>query len=213
LAAGHPLDAIERFATAIHDKGPLWLRRQLALLEAHEGRVVRQFDDTTCGSTTIMMVRALNDPIYALSLTTDADGRALDRDSFHERIKAEEQRIHDSTNRLWPQRLGTTPWGLTGELNSYGTQYDWRAVDDTVAGSVGTALETAVGAVDAGHTVPVLIGDGVPRHYVLLIGHEGGDLVFYNPSGEVTRVSEADFRNGNMSALGYRHVQGVVTPR
>jgi hypothetical protein len=28
----------------------------------------------------------------------------------------------------------------------------------------------------------------------------------------VTRVSEADFRDGNLSALGYRHVQAVVTP-
>jgi hypothetical protein len=213
LAAGHQLDAVERFADIIHGKDDAWLRRQLDLLHPREGRIVKQFDDTTCGSTVILMARAMNDPIYALTLTTDHHGNRLGGDAFHERIKAEERRIHDSTNRVWPQRLGTTPWGLTGELNSYGTQYHWRAVDDTIAGSVGTALEAAVGAVDAGHTVPVLIGDGYPKHYVLLIGHEGGELVFYNPSGEVARVSEADFRDGNMSALGYRHVQAVVTPR
>jgi hypothetical protein len=213
LAAGHPLDTIERFARAIHDRDPLWLRRQLSLLEGSGGRIVRQSNDTTCGSATILMVRAMNDPVYALSLTTDPAGHQLDGSAFRERIRAEEQRIHDSTNALWPQRLGTTPWGLTGELNRHGPHYEWRAVDDTDAGSVNTALEAAVGAVDAGHTVPVLIGDGVPRHYVLLIGHEDGKLVFYNPSGEVTRLSDADFRDGNMSALGYRHVQAVVTPR
>lgn len=213
LAAGHDVDTIERFADLIQGRDADWLHRQLDLLSPREGRMVRQYDDTTCGSTVIMLARAMNDPIYALSLTTDLDGNRLDGNAFHERIKAEEQRIHDSTNTLWPQRLGTTPWGLTGELNSYGVQYNWRAVDDTSAGSVGTALDAAVGAVDAGHTVPVLIGDGYPKHYVLLIGHEGGELVFYNPSGEVTRVSEADFRDGRMSALGYRHVQAVVTPR
>ncbi|HZM74754.1 MAG TPA: hypothetical protein VFC19_03455 [Candidatus Limnocylindrales bacterium] len=201
MAAGHSVDAIVSFAGTIHGQGSVWLDRRLNPLSGDEGRIVRQFDETACGSTTIMVTRAMNDPIYALSLDSE------------ERIRAEEQRIHDSTNRVWPQRLGTTPWGLTGELNRYGTQYDWRAVDDTVAGSVNPALEAAVGAVDAGHTVPVLIGDGYPKHFVLLIGHEGGELVFYNPSGEVTRVSEADFRDGNMSALGYRHVQGVVTPR
>lgn len=195
LAAGHSLDAIEAFAAAIHGQDEYWLDRHL------NPRAIRQFDETACGSTTIMMARALADPIYAWSLDSE------------ERIRAEEQRIHDSTNGMWPQRLGTTPWGLTGELNRYGTQYDWRAVDDTVAGSVESALDAAVGAVDAGHSVPVLIGDGYPRHYVLLIGHEGGELVFYNPSGELTRLREADFRDGNMSALGYRHVQGVVTPR
>ena len=201
LAAGHSLDAIESFAAAIHGQDPYWLDLHLNPLSGRKDRIIKQFDETACGSTTIMVARAMNDPIYALSLGGE------------ERIRAEEQRIHDSTNRLWPQRLGTTPWGLAGELNRHGTQYAWRAVDDTIAGSVGTALEAAVGAVDAGHTVPVLIGDGYPKHYVLLIGHEGGELVFYNPSGEVTRVSEADFRDGNMSALGYRHVQGVVTPR
>jgi hypothetical protein len=220
LAAGHPIDAIERFGAQIHGKDEGWLRQQLSLVNpagsgtvSYDGRLIRQFDGTTCGSTSIMIARAMNDPVYALSLTTGADGNRFDGEDFSERIKAEEQRIHDSTNKVWPQKLGTSPWGLTDELNRYGTQYDWRAVDDTSKGSVNPALDAAVGAVDAGHTVPVLIGDGYPKHYVLLIGHEGGNLVFYNPSGEVVRVSESDFRDGNMSALGYRHVQGVVTPR
>ena len=68
-------------------------------------------------------------------------------------------------------------------------------------------------AVDAGYPVPVLIGDGIPRHYVLLIGHDDGLLTFYNPSGAIEQISEADFLNGNVSALGYQHVQAVITPK
>jgi hypothetical protein len=154
----------------------------------------------------------MNDPVYTFSLTADEQGRPLPGEDFYDRLKAEEQRIHDATNRVWPQALGTSPWGVVSELNRHGAQYDWRVVDDTDRRCAGAALEAAVGAVDDGHTVPVLIGDGYPKHYVLLIGHEGENLVFYNPSGHVVQVSEADFRTGNMSALGYRHVQAVVTP-
>lgn len=189
LAAGHPIGEVERFATAIHGMHEGWLHRRLDPIQPG----VKQFDPTTCGPTVIMVAQAMNDPIYALSLTPGT-------------LRAEQHRIHDSTNFVWPRALGTTPWGVAGEL---GAQWDWRAVDDTSDGAV---LDSAVAAADEGHTVPVLIGNGYPRHYVLLIGHEGTDLVFYNPSGAVVRVSEADFRDGDISALGYRHVQAVVIP-
>jgi hypothetical protein len=165
------------------------------------------------------MARALADPLYALYLTNG--GGAGDNPPnagalFGDRLRAEEQRIHDSTNLVWPQSLGTPPWGVSDELNlhreAFGTDFTWRLVDDTDSGSVNQALRDAVTAVDGGQPVPVLIGDSVPRHYVLMVGHDGDDLLFYNPSGAVTRVSEQDFRDGNMSALGFRHVQGVITP-
>jgi hypothetical protein len=48
---------------------------------------------------------------------------------------------------------------------------------------------------------------------VLMVGHDGSDLLFYDPSGAaVVRVSEQDFRTGNMSTLGFHHVQAVITP-
>jgi hypothetical protein len=223
LAAGHPVASVEQFGALIHGKSESWLRDQLALVNpADSGTVtvngleLEQQSGTTCGSTSIMIARAMNDPLYALSLTTDASGNPLDAKDFQDRIRTEQERIHDSTNLIWPKPIGTPPWGMSNELNehadSFGAQYDWRLVDDTHSGSVNPALDDAVGAVDAGYTVPVLIGDGYPAHYVLLVGHEGDDLIFYNPSGEMTRVKESDFRNGNMDALGFSHVQGVVTP-
>lgn len=237
LAAGRSIDDIAQFAAAIHGKSDSWLRQQLSLVNpGSDGYVtygdppvsVDQYNGTTCGSTSIMIARAMNDPMYAMSLTTGADGTPLDPGGFRERIAAEEERIHNLTDPSWRHEVGTMPWGMTDELNrnseALGAEYDWRWVDDTDAGSVNPALDDAVGAVDAGHPVPVLIGNGssmdggfppgVPRHYVLLVGHEGDQLVFYEPgAGKMVRVSESDFRDGNMSALGYDHVQGVVTPR
>jgi len=223
LAAGHSVAEISAFADQIRGQPEAWLREHLSLVDPGArgevrfgGRLVEQFDGTTCGSTSILIARAMNDPLYAMTLTTDGNGNGLSGDEFYERLKAEEQRIHDSTNTLWPPALGTTPWGLSGELNEYedsfGATYDWRIVDDTDGGSVNPALDDAVGAVDAGYTVPVLIGDSYPAHYVLLVGHEGSNLIFYNPWGEMTVVSEDDFRNGKMNAMGFDHVQAVVVP-
>jgi hypothetical protein len=218
LIAGDSIAAIALFAKSIGGKSDDWLRSHLTIANPDQpgalvidGQIVAQQDETTCGSMSIIMARAMNDPIYAMTLT-DKPGTSLT-----DMLRQEEQRVHDETNTLWPQQLGTTPWGLTDVLNAnsgeLGTSYRWHLVDDTDAGSVGPALTGAVAAVDAGYPVPVLIGDGVPRHYVLLIAHDGDTLTFYNPSGAVEQVSEADFLNGNVGTLGYAHVQAVITPK
>jgi hypothetical protein len=228
FAAGHTVAQVLVFAAEIAGRGREWLRTHLSLVDAgrpgavrYKGARVEQYDHYTCGSTSILMARAMTDPVYALQLTTGGrpdDPTETDGDAFHRRLAAEEQRIHDETNLVWPQRLGTTPWGVSNELNdnaaALGTEYDWRLVDDTDARSVDPALRDAVTAVDAGHPVPILLGDGAPTHYVLLVGHDGADLLIYEPTGaEVVRVSEADFRAGRLDALGPTHVQAVVTPR
>jgi hypothetical protein len=219
LIAGHPVAEVSAFDRAIHQQTDDWLRTHLSLIDPNmvgpamfDSQVIRQQNETTCGSMSIILARATNDPIYALSLSDDPQQRSLT-----DMLTMEEQKVHDETNTIWPQALGTTPWGVTGVLNrhrgEFGTTYGWHIVDDTDASSVGPALTNAVSAVDAGYPVPVLIGDGVPRHYVLLIGHDNGMLTFYNPSGSIEQISEADFLNGNVSELGYRHVQGLITPK
>ncbi|GGO74988.1 hypothetical protein [Nonomuraea cavernae] len=223
LAAGHSVDDISTFAGLIRGKSEGWLGDMLSPIDpraagaAVNGVDVKQQNQQTCGSTVIMAARIMNDPLYALSLTADDQGHLLPPADLRARLHTEQNRIHDSTNTLWPQALGTTPWGLANGLNdhagSFGVTYDWRLVADTSPGSVTSALNDAVGAVDAGHTVPVLIGDSHPRHYVLLIEHEDDELVFYNPAGRITRVKEDDFLNGDLSAVGYEHVQGVIVPR
>jgi len=164
----------------------------------------------------ILIARLMTDPLYAMQFTA---GNPTDDSVVVDRLRREEQRIHDSTNWLWPEALGTTPWGVSHELDQHakemGTDYDWHLVDDTDPRSVDPAMRSAVTAADQGHPVPVLIGDGVPRHYVLLVGHDGDNLVFYDPGdGGVKHIPAADFLDGHMVDLGdgFQHVQGVVTP-
>ena len=165
FAAGHPLDELTAFAEQITGRTPPWLRTHLSLLDPAEsgpvdyrGYRVRQYDDTSCGSTSIVVAHALTDPIYALMLTTgghpgtaDEAGRA-----FLARLKAEEQRVHQATNLLWPRLVGTPPWGLRDLLNqpamALGGQYRWTVTEEWVSGSVSVVVRQALAGTELSPT-------------------------------------------------------------
>jgi len=223
FAAGHSADEVARFAQLIRGRTPEWLRTHLTLIDpsglgsvTYQASPVKQTDDTTCGSMAILMARAMADPLYALYLTTgdSTDPAAAGAAQFEARLATEEQRIHDATNHFWPQRLGSTPSGISNELNRHadalGTWYEPQLVTRARGSS---ALRDAVATADGAQPVPVLIGDWIPRHYVLLVGRDGGDLLFYEPThATLTRVSEQGFLDGNLGALGFQHVYAVITP-
>jgi hypothetical protein len=216
LAAGHELPAIAAFADRIRGREPDWLDGHLSLIDKggtgaqrRLGVDVRQYEDTTCGTTSLIVTRAEADPLYALSLT-DGD--------FAANFAAERARVHDRTNMIWPERFGTSPPGMAGYLNAHsaatGTEYRWHLVDDTDHRAISTTLREVVTAADRGYPVPVLIGGPVPRHYILVVGHSGGDVLIYEPTGgDTVRVNERDFLTGNLTAsAGFDHVQAVVVP-
>ncbi|MDX6235509.1 MAG: hypothetical protein QOG10_324 [Kribbellaceae bacterium] len=226
IAVGHSANEVVRFAEAIRGKEAGWLRTHLSLIDpsgtggvSYHGSELRQIDDTTCGSTSLLVARAMADPLYDLYLTTgdSTDPAAATAAQFQARVAAEERRIHAATNLLWPESLGTSPWGVSGELNRHvgvtETRYGTRLVDGTHGGRINRALRDAVAAVDSGQPVPVLIGDLLPHHYVLMVGHRDSDLLFYDPGyAEVVVVSEQAFLTGDLSTLGYRHLMAVITP-
>jgi hypothetical protein len=216
LAAGHGLDELESFARTIRGKDAGWLDGHLSLIDrggtgeqVRQGVDVRQYEDTTCGTTSLIVAHADADPLYALSLTGH---------DFAARFKAERDRVHDETNLLWPEAFGTSPKGMAGYLNArsavLGAAYGWRLVDDTNHREISATMREVVTAADRGHPVPVLVGGPVPRHYILVVGHSGGDVLIYEPTGgDTVRVAEPDFLTGNLrGTAGFAHVQAVVVP-
>lgn len=223
LAAGHSADEMVTFARLIRGRRPEWLRTHLSLIDpdgpgrvTYRGSRVRQTDHTTCGSMTILVARAMTDPLYALHFTTAdrADPADASVAQFRARLTAEEHRIHDATNRFWPERLGSTPAGIGSELNRHADELGARYEPHLITGAGGkSALRDAIDAADNAQPVPVLIGDRIPRHYILLIGRDGADLLFYEPMrAMVDRISEQSFLDGKVDVLGLRHVYAVVTP-
>jgi hypothetical protein len=249
FAAGHPVSDVTKFAGLIHGKDAAWLNQHLSLdattdangflvyTDANGNQApVQQKDETTCGSTSVLMVRAMADPAYALWLTTGNkpnDPNATSQAAFAKRLADDEQHIHDTSTQgqlpgmprtpwndpnQWPEAGGTPPWGATKALNEYqhatGKSYGWHVVDDTDGSNVDGALSSVERSVDGGTPVPIYVGDGIPRHVVVVVGHKGDQLQIYEPSaGKITTVSESDFRDGHMdNAGGWQHVDFVLTP-
>jgi hypothetical protein len=143
---------------------------------------VRQIDGVTCGPTAVLVATAMLDPAYAAGLDATPTGLAR-----------ELRRIHRASNRRWPRRWGTTPWGVAAALSAPDRPYRVRRFrPDRVAG--------VVAALDRGRPVALLIGRVVPRHWVLLIAHRGGaEFTVYNPaSGRCPTVAAADLRRGTL---------------
>ena len=91
-------------------------------------------------------------------------------------------------NRVWPRALGTTPLGMAKVVSvhsaAHQVRYGWRLARP------GDELADVERAVQAGWPVAMLIGNVIPRHWVLLVGCDGAAFDCYEPSsGEVRRVS------------------------
>jgi hypothetical protein len=226
FAAGHAVTEVAEFAAVIAGHSPLWLRSRLRPVDPGRtgpvefgGNSISQYDDTTCGPAIILAARALIDPVYALHLTTGGwpDTTEESGDRFEERLRTEERRIHDESDLLWPQRAGTSPWGISRLLNTgpadLAARYRWTAVAATFPSHIDSVIRRALAAVDRGYPVPLLIGDLIPRHYVLLLRHDARGASFYeSTAGEVVVVPAGDLRRRDFSAVGYARLHGAVLP-
>ncbi len=83
---------------------------------AHErfGARVDQYDNYTYGTTSLIMTRAAADPLYALTFTEGIDdlSERARLPEFERRFSAEQARVHDETNVLYPEFIGTSPMGM-----------------------------------------------------------------------------------------------------
>jgi hypothetical protein len=221
FAAGHPVPELATFAAVLAGRSPIWMRRRLQPVNSDEPGPagVSQYDDTTCGATVVVVARAMTDPIYAFELTTggrptrrtESDGAVQDR------LRAQERLVHRDADRLWPQSAGTPPWGVSDQLNrgpaGLGARYGWTLLFAGLPSKTDAVIRRALAAARQGYPVPILIGDVVPRHYVLLLHDDPAGAVFYEPTaGDVVVLSHRSLQRRDFSPLGFSHLKGAVLP-
>lgn len=125
---------------------------------------------------------------------------------------AEQGRVHAAANRLWPRALGTTPWGMAKVVSRrsarHRVRYGWRVARP------GDALVDVRRAVPAGWPVAMLIGNAIPRHWVLVVGcDEAGFDCFEPSSGEVRRVPVEAVARSRLRVLGFPRAFAFALPR
>jgi hypothetical protein len=166
------------------------------------GLHLRQRDSTTCGPSVAVVARALVDEAYQAELTESS------RSWFDD----EQMRVHADVNRVWPRMLGTTPMGIARALTTMtklrGVRYRWRMFRGKR-----DRLTDVLTNVKAGWPVAMLVGNVIPRHWVLIVEVSGRTLKCYEPSsGEVRPADIAAVRNSRLTGLGYPRPFTFVLP-
>jgi hypothetical protein len=161
---------------------------------------LRQRDGVSCGPAAAIVAGAVLDPDYGADLTDPTW------------FAREQGRVHAAANRVWPRALGTTPRGMASVISPHsvrhGVRYGWRLLRR------GDALADVRRAAAAGWPVAMLIGNVIPRHWVLIVECDGQTLRCYEPSsGDVPAVATAAVRDAELSVLGFPRAFAFVLPR
>lgn len=170
---------------------------------------LRQRDGVTCGPAVAVVAGALLDPAYRSKLTGRGESARLWFDG-------EQGRVHDRVNRLWPRRLGTTPMGVARAMSvhsaSYGVGYGWRPCRGLLGRRDG--LADVLAAIDAHWPVGMLIGNCLPRHWVLLVERSQDGVRCYEPStGQVRALELAAIRSAELTDVGFPRPFAFVIPK
>ena len=194
------------------------------------GPAAAQPDQTTCGSSSLVMSRMVNDPAYAMYVATGHDPVTGVSDPGQVRSGSPGSRWR-CTNAPTPVPTAMATGscrGPDGWARSPGrwrtrcrpraapacrapptasTPYGWRT-----AGPASTDGRCA----RAGHTVPVYVGSRLrPAHVVLVTATDGESLTFYQPGGGRTvHVTRDQWRRDQFTgALGWSRPWAIVVPR
>jgi hypothetical protein len=152
------------------------------------GSQLRQPDQRSCGPSCLVVARMTLDPAYA----------AEARPRFGEEVLTTHRRVtggRPAAGALqlpWPRALGTPPWALAREMTRItGTHYSWRLA----RWGREKAFERVLTALGTGLPAPLYVGSGgLPRHVVLVLAEQEGELEVYNPArGLLARVDRQAF--------------------
>ena len=196
IAAGATLDQAEFLASSIRGMSTDELRTTFSLDTDDpasssgtpalvDRTLIDQTDDTTCGSTSLVVLMAQSDPLLALWLKTGKRPPGYDPPwlrhltpaqwaaaSYDERLTIVEQAMKSATNEHellpggspfpWPSSIGTPPWGtadtLDRNLTTTGTGYESVMIDDQDPSLLRDTLTRAAAAANAGNPVPLYVG-------------------------------------------------------
>ncbi len=165
---------------------------------------LRQRDRLTCGPAVAVVAGALLDPAYRAKLAGPSW------------FDTEQGRVHARVNRLWPRSLGTTPMGMAKAMSVQGARrgvhYRWRLCRGLWRRH--DAMADVLAAVADDCPVAMLVGNVIPRHWVLIVEVRGQRLRCYEPSsGEVRDSSVEAVRGARLTGLGFPRAFAFVVPR
>ncbi len=192
----------------------------------------KQPNDVSCGATCLVVARMINDPPYALWLTTGFDPRtnATDGSRGEQRIEEEIKRMHKQITSArdhdgdpqvpWLRLIGTAPWAaarqMYGEVGASGVPGSTYRAHTLNPVELARDFDTIAAAARAGHSVPLYIGDELRPGHVVLVTEALDDQtlqVFEPAHGQVRTVTKTDFSASKLGLAGWSTPWFAVLPQ
>ncbi len=187
-------------------------------------RDLRQPDRVSCGASSLVFSRMVHDRAYASRiLAIDDPARLAARwtaevRAMHRQVTG--LRDHDGDLQWpWLRIVGTSPWGAARQMQGgdgrsgvAGARYGARTLDPSDPGTEFDRISTAA---QAGHTVPLYVGNALrPAHVVLVVAAEADRVRIYEPSaGRMVRLTREEFVASTFSIGGWSVPWFAVLPR
>lgn len=199
------------------------------------GSRLQQPDSTTCGPSSVVMARLINNRSYRETFVDDEG--TIDAAAFVDEVKTMRRNLCrplDHTGRLqppWIPALGTGPWAAARAMSGAGgagrnsALYRVLPFDPLQPAD---ALAVVMRALRNAEVVPLFVGNSaMARHVILLTGAtspsaDGPDahrpdtdahLDYYDPAdGQWHTLSRADLLAGNAVVAGWREPWFAVVP-
>lgn len=186
-----------------------------------------QPDQTTCGSSVLVVAHAFSDASYAAFLVNGPEAVAGGEPSgtVQDRFKQAALAMHKLTSGIkpasggvqlpWPSALGTQPWSLAREMTTLtGKTYQVQSI---WPGQRSKAFSKVSSLARAGKLVPLFVGSRwVPRHVVLVLPDQdlpSDRVMLYDPaSGRRYPITGGDFAAGRLDVAGWQVPWAVVVP-
>lgn len=244
LAAHRAVSDIEIFAATIQGMSERWLKRNLSVVNTgvqaeqnvcmpDQQGIIQQYGNS-CGPTSVQVIRAQSDPIYALSLRSagpidQAPDQALSNPAtiMNPTLASEQQNILNAHNAAG---VGNAPtdrtnptggaWiesnlnalsdntGLTYTTKIIGTQADQITMDQ--------AILTLTISLALGIHVPVVVGgsQGDTAHYVVVMQAAGDRYQIHDvATGDTVWRTLAQIRSGQLNLpSGHQMLTAVDVP-
>src|SRR5581483_2244884 len=195
LAAGRDLGTVSRLAESVqaYRRDFRWLHHHLGVLGGNLGPAefidddgarlrLRQQSGGHGGAATMILMRVLLDPAFALWLTTGIrleDDRGEDGMPFEQRFRAQQDAVSVAINRRGmgpaprPRFLGAPPTAMAKFANRFtlltGARFGWVPLIEVDWQRRVAALDAAAAAAGAGLPVPVIVEGSGDRAVLLAI--------------------------------------------
>jgi hypothetical protein len=238
LASGHTLAEVTTFAGTIHGMTDAWLIQNLNVLQITSATdtgggagIIQQFGNS-CGPTSVQVLRAEADPIYALSLNSAGPiGQASQTGvsnptSIPNAVAAGEQSTILTTHAtagtgnapLDRANPGGGAWvesDMNARKQATGVEYTRRDIDDDV--SVDQALAILTVNLGMGIDVPIIVGSGPGNfaHYVVVVRKDGRRYQIHDVwAGQTVWRTATDFRESRLNLpSNHMAISALAEPR